>query len=581
MSLRIDIIPNQYGTKAVLPRRTSCEGRRVIHETVANLTHIDPAIVDGFRAVLKGGIVIDSPEQAFTIRRAYPHGHAAAVIGTMEQLGFPRLPGRRKDRNRGPAMAAAAARIIGPASEPAAARALSPEAAASSLGTMLGTGPVEGNGILAVPDWLPARQPHIERSLARRRLNGGTLVLHDASSSCLEGRCCPLGALGHSRGGRRGKLRIVHGPLCAADGCPVAVEVLPGNTADPATVAARVRKIRSRSGIGRVALVGDRGMLATARIRGDAEPAGFDWIPALGTDGIRRPLRKGPDGEPSPPVPDAVAEAAGPDFPGERLMTCMDPRLRDGRRRRREALLKATEQELERIRASVRAGRLKARKLIDRRVGRDIDSRRAGGHFEVGTGKGSIPWRRREGRTAGEAQPDGVHAIRTSLDRASMGAVGAYRSPAGVGRAFRNGRGDLRIRPVHVHSADHVRAHVFLCMLALYVEWHMRRRLAPILSGDDGREGARARRGPPVEPAKVPASAEAKADTKRLPDGLPAHSFATLLAGPATLALNRASFPGRPDGRFPIAAEPTAVQKKAFRLLGLDAGKETCISGAG
>ena len=582
MSIRIDVIPNQYGTRAVLLRKTWCEGRRVRHKTVANLSGLDPAVVDGFRAVLRGGVVLDDPRKAFAIRRSLPHGHVAAVLGTMRSLGMARILGRKAERMRDLALAAVAARIIGPASKLATARALDPETASTSLGSLLGLGPVSGNEVLDMLDWLLKRQPWIERSLANRCLKDGTLILYDVSSSYLEGSKCTLAAFGHNRDGKKGKRQIVFGMLCASDGCPVAVEVFPGNASDPSTVSSQVDKVRKRFGIGRVALVGDRGMLTTARIREDLEPAGLDWISALKTSDLRKLLREGPDGAPAPLVPealvpDAVAEVTGPDFPGERLMVCLNPRLREERRRKREDLLKATEEALHGIAASVRSGRLKGRAAIDRRVGRDVNRRKVGKHLEVDVADGSIAWRRREDRIAAEARLDGVYVIRTSLDSTSLGpeaAVEAYKSLARVERAFLTMKASrLRIRPVHVYSEDHVRAHVFLCMLAFYVEWHMRRRLAPILFEDDDREGARAQRSSPVEPARVSKRAKAKAAKKRTPDGLPVHSLTTLLADLATLTLNEATVPAGPDHGFPVFAQPTELQRRAFDLLEIDPAK--------
>ena len=587
MSIRIDVIPNQYGTTAVLLRKTWCEGRRVRHRTVANLSDLDPAVVDGFRAVLKGGLVLDDPANAFAIRRALPHGHAAAVLGTMKQLGFRRLLGRRKGRSRDLALAAVAARILEPASKLATARALDPETAATSLGTLLELGPVGGNEMLDMLDWLLERQPWIERSLANRHLKGGnTLILYDVSSSYLEGRKCPLAAFGHSRDGKKGKKQITYGLLCAADGCPVAVEVFAGNAGDPSTVAGQVDKLRSRFGIDRVALVGDRGMLTTARIRKDLEPAGLDWISALKTGDIRKLLRSTAPGalEPEALVPDAVAEITGPDFPGERLMVCLNPRLRNERRRKREDLLQATEEALEAIAAA--AARRKAgpanRDRTIKAIGREANRRKVEKHFDITVHDAGLDWARNRDRIEAEARLDGIYVVRTSLDAEAIGpeaAVEAYKSLAGVERAFLTMKTSrLRIRPVHVHSENHVRAHVFLCMLAFHVEWHMRRRLAPLLFEDDDREGARAQRNSPVEPAKVSQSARAKADTKLTPDRLPVHSFTTLLADLGTLTLNHASLPGRPDSRFMLTSEPTKLQARAFELLGMDPDQDAYIS---
>ena len=587
MALSVDVIPNRSSPPAILLREAWREGKRIRRRTVANLSKMPPALVDAIRAALDGGIVFPSLDAAVAIRRSRPHGHVAAVLGTLRSLGMVRVLGRKAGRMRDLAVAAIVARVVDPASKLATARALDPETASTSLGTLLGLGPVTGNEMLDMLDWLLARQPWIERSLANRHLKGGnTLILYDVSSSYLEGRKCPLAAFGHNRDGKRGKMQVTYGLLCAADGCPVAVEVFAGNAGDPSTVAAQVDKVRSRFGIGRIAIVGDRGMLTTARIREDLEPSGLDWISALKTGDIRKLLKEGAGGAPAPLVPealvpDAVAEVTGPDFPGERLMVCLNPRLREERRRKREELLKATEEALEAIAASVRSGRLKGREAIDRRVGRDANRRKVGKHFEIDVTDGGISWRRREARIAAEARLDGVYVIRTSLDSASLGpeaAVEAYKSLASVERAFLTMKASrLRVRPVHVWSEDHVRAHVFLCMLAYYVEWHMRRDLAPILFEDDDREGARAQRSSPVEPARVSESAKAKAADKRTPDGLPVHGFTTLLADLATLTLNEVTLPGSPDHAFPLLATPTELQRRAFELLEIDPARDVAM----
>ena len=529
MSFHLETIPNRKSRPTVLIRKAWREDGRLRKKTLANLTQLPPHIVDGIRGLFEGGVAIARPEDVFTIRRSLPHGHVAAVLGTMRRLGFRRLLGRRKERSRDLALAAVAARIVDPASKLATARALDPETASTSLGTLLGLGPVTGNEMLDMLDWLLARQPWIERSLASRHLKGGnTLILYDVSSSYLEGRCCPLAAFGHNRDGKRGKMQVTYGLLCAADGCPVAVEVFAGNAGDPSTVASQVDKVRSRFGIGRVALVGDRGMLTTARIREDLEPSGLDWISALKTGDIRKLLREGAGGAPAPLVPealvpDAVAEVTGPDFPGERLMVCLNPRLRQERRRKREELLKATEEALAEI-AAVAARRKPGPANRDRTIkalGREANRRKVEKHFDIAVHDAGMDWTRNRHRIEAEARLDGVYVIRTSLDSASLGpeaAVEAYKGLARVERAFLTMKASrLRIRPVHVWSEDHVRAHVFLCMLACHVEWHMRRRLAPILFEDDDREGARARRNSPVEPAKVSERAKAKAADKRTP----------------------------------------------------------------
>ncbi len=585
MPFHVETIPNRGSRPTVLVREAWREDGRLRKRTVANLTRLPPHVVDGVRALFRGGVAVARPGDAFAIRRALPHGHVAAVPGTMRRLGLVRILGRGAHRMRDLAVAAVVARVVDPASRPATARALDPETASTSLGTVLGPGPVTGNEMLGMLDWLLRRQPWIEKGLANRHLKGGnTLILCDVSSSHLEGRCRPLAAFGHSRDGKAGKRQIVYGLLCAADGCPVAVEVFAGNASDPSTVPGQVERMRKRFGIERVALVGDRGMLATARIREDIAPAGLDWIPALKTGDIRRLLRAGPDGAPAPLVPealvpDAVAEVTGPDFPGERLMVCLNPRLREERRRKREDLLKATEEALSGIAAAAarrRPGPANRDRTL-RALGREASRRRVGKHFDVDVRDGGMDWARNAGRIEAEARLDGVHVIRTGPDAEAIGTeetVEDCKSLARVERAFHTMKPSrLRIRPVRVCSEDHVRARVFLCMLACHVEWHMRRRLAPILFEDDDREGARAQRNSPVEPARVSERAEAKAATKRTPDGLPVHSLRTLLADLGTLTLNEATVPARPGHGFPVRAQPTELQARAFGLLEIDPAK--------
>ena len=403
MKLRIDRITNQRGATATLLRTSWREGKRVRHKTVANLALMEPEIVDGLEILLNGGVAFDPAKghKGISILRALPHGHAAAALGTARAVGLERILHRSPGRERDLALAATVARITAPDSKLATARRLSPETADSSLGAMLGLGTVCGNEMLAMLDWLRRRQPWIERSLANRHLGDGTLILYDVTSSYLEGRCCPLAAFGHSRDGKRGKLQITFGLLCAADGCPVAVEVFPGNASDPSTVASQVAKLRTRFGIGRIAMVGDRGMITTARIRQDLEPAGLDWISALRNADIRRLLRPSHGDaplRPGEPAADAVAEIASPDFPGERLMVCLNPRLRQERRRKREELLQATETELRSI-ADAAARRRPGQANRDR-TGRAIgargNKRKVLKHFDITLGMETVTFRRND-----------------------------------------------------------------------------------------------------------------------------------------------------------------------------------------
>ena len=589
MSFRVDIIPNRNSPPAVLLRQSWREGKKIRHKTIANLSKLPPALVDRIRTVVKGGIALRSLDEAISLRRALPHGHVAAVLGICRQLGMDRLLHRQPGRQRDLALGALIARVLAPDSKLATARRLSPETADTSLGPLLGLGPVTGNEMLNMLDWLLPRQRWIEKSLARRHLSGGTLILYDVTSSYLEGRCCPLAAFGYNRDGKKGKKQIVFGLLCAADGCPVAVEVFAGNTGDPRTVGGQVEKIRSRFGIEHVALVGDRGMITTARIREDLRPNGLDWISALTTKGIRQLLQvaEGASSAPLQPgelVPDAVADIVSPAFPGERLLVCLNPRLREERARKREDLLCATEDLLEKIAASVRQSRLRSRDQINRRVGRDANRKRVEKHFDITVSDNHIAWQRNPVKIGAEAQLDGIYVIRTSLDTDTVSAaeaVDAYKSLAQVERAFRSIKSHLNVRPVFVYRPDHVRAHVFLCMLAYYLQWHLRRRLAPLLFEDDDRPAARAMRQSPVEKAAVSSSAKAKSSTRKTPEGLPVHSFQTLLDDLATLTLNEVTLPGNPDDAFPMVSQPTPLQAKAFELLEIDPSKFVASTRAG
>ena len=562
------------------------EGREARQaQTVANLAPMEPGVVDGLEILLNGGIAFDPAKGAkgISILRALPHGHAAAALGTARAVGLERILHRTPSRERDLALAATVARITAPDSKLATARRLSPETADSSLGAMLGLGPVCGNEMLAMLDWLRRRQPWIERSLANRHLGDGTLILHDVTSSYLEGRHCPLAAFGHSRDGKRGRMQITFGLLCAADGCPLAVEVFHGNASDPSTVASQVARLRTRFGIGRIALVGDRGMITTARIRQDLEPAGLDWISALRNADIRRLLHPSHGEAPLRPgeaVADAVAEISGPDFPGERLMVCLNPRLRQERRRKREELLLATEAELHSI-ADAAARRRPGQANRDRTgraIGAKGNRRKVLKHFDITLGMDSMTFRRNDARIAAEAALDGICVVRTSIPADAIGpegAVEACKALLGVERAFRCTKSDLRVRPIHVRTEEHVRGHVFLCMLAYHVEWHMRRRLAPILFEDDDPGGARCRPGTAVLAGRqgrgvarrqAEGAEEGAGSARRRCDGggrltafnpATVHSFATLFDDLSTLTLNTVKVTGRQDITFEASAKPT------------------------
>ena len=463
-------------------------------------------------------------------------------------------------------------RLIAPSSKLATVRALDPETAASSLGEVLGLGVVQEREVYAALDWLPAQQDRIERALAKRHLGEGTLVLYDVSSSYLEGRKCELAHFGHSRDHRKDKLQIVYGLLCNRAGCPIAIQVFDGSIADPGTLADQVVTIKQRFGLVRVVFVGDRGLITSARIREDLQPAGLDWITALRAPSIQALVEGGPLQLSLFDERD-LAEITAPTYPGERLIVCRNPLLAAERRRQREDLLAATERALSRIMAAVERKRapLRGAAAIGLEVGAVIDRHKMAKHFDVRIADDAFSWRRNDATIAAEARLDGLYVIRTSVPAAAMTAeqaVGAYKALAQAERAFRSLKTvDLRIRPVYHWLAARVRAHVFLCMLAYYVEFHMRQRLAPLLFDEHDRAAAEAERMSIVAPAERSSAARHKAAARRTEDDLPLHSFRSLLRDLATLVLNKATVPNNPNYTFNLLTKTTPLQARAFELL--------------
>ena len=498
----VESVPNRGSPPAILLRESYRDGGKIKKRTLLNLSDWPPERIAGFKALLKGGTVVvgDRPATAaVTILRSLPHGHVAAALGTARKIGMDRLIGPSGNRCRDLVLALAVGRVLDPSSKLAAARALSPDTAASSLGSELGLGAVDEEELYRALDWLLVRQPAIETALARRHFSGGTLVLYDVTSSYLEGRCCPLARFGYNRDGKNGKLQIVYGLLCAPDGCPVAVEVFDGDTADPATLAAQVKKLKGRFGLEHVVLVGDRGMITQARIAADLKPAGLDWITALRAPQIRA-LAEGGALQMSLFDERDMAAITAPDYPGERLIVCRNPLLAAERARKREALLVATERDLARIAGRVARRRqpLRGQAAIGLAVGAVIDKYKMAKHFTLTIAEASFTFARNTAQIAAEAAHDGLYAVRTSLSEAALddrAAVKSYKSLALVERAFRALKTvDLMVRPVYHWLAERVRAHVFLCMLAYYLEWHMRQALAPMLYDETERDAAEAQR---------------------------------------------------------------------------------------
>jgi Transposase DDE domain len=574
----IESVPNRASPPAILLRESYRDGKAIRKRTLLNLSSWPAAHVEGLRGVLKGGVVIPAGQEALRVERSLPHGHVAAVLGTSRAVGLDRLlgpkTGRELNRPRDLVMAMIVSRVIAPASKLATAKALDPATAASSLGVELGLGEVDEAELYAALDWLHERQGAIETALAKRHLKGGTLVLYDVSSSYVEGRCCPLAKRGYNRDGKKGKAQIVYGLLCAADGCPVAIEVFEGNTADPNTVADQIAKLKTRFALDHVVLVGDRGMITQARIDGDLRPVGLDWITAL-----RAPALQGLVGGGALQMSlfdeRDMAAITSPDFPGERLIVCRNPDLARERARKREDLLLATERDLAKVAAATtrKTKPLRGAAEIGLAAGAVRDKHKMAKHFELTITDTHFGYRRKTQQIAEEAALDGLYAVRTSLPEDTLGdaaTVRAYKSLAMVERAFRCLKTvDLHVRPIHHWLEDRVRAHVFLCMLAYYVEWNLRAKLAPMLYDDDDKHAAEALRDSPVAKAQRSPSALAKSATGRAADGVPVHSFQSLMADLATLARNTIVTAIAPDRPFTLLTRPTPIQQKAFDLLGI------------
>ena len=567
-------VPNRGSPPAILLRESYREAGKVKNRTLANLSAWPEAKVEALSRVLKGQPPPAADlDGAFEITRSLPHGHVAAVLGTLRDLGLEELIDPVPSRQRDLVTAMAVAQVIDPGSKLAIARGLRDETAASSLGEILHLGSCDEDDLYAAMDWLRARQEPIEDALAARHLAGGTLVLYDVSSAAFEGRTCPLGAIGHPKDGVRGRLQIVYGLLTSKDGIPVAIEVFPGNTGDPTTVASQVTKVKDRFGITKVVLVGDRGMLTAARLREDVRPEGLDWITALRAPQVKKLVRDGALQLTLFDVQD-LAEITSPDFPGERLVACKNPFLEAERSRKRESLLTATEADLEKIAAACARARrpLRGQDAIALRVGKVLNRRKVAKHFTIAITDDSFSYTRNQESITAEAKLDGIYVLRTSVepgDLDSSEVVSSYKALAQVERAFRAFNTDLDIRPIRHRTEDRVRAHVFLRMISYYITWHMQARLAPVLFTDDDKPAAQAARTSPVAPAARSPKALAKAATKHTPAAVPVHSFASLLTDLATICLNTIAPADPALPGFRLVTTPTAVQRQAFDLLGV------------
>ena len=553
-------------TSQLLRRSYRDEQGKVRHENLGNLSHLPPEIIDAIRAMLAGRRLVDLDED-FEITRSLPHGHVAAVLGVLRDLDLERLLGREACRERDLVVAMIVQRLIAPGSKLSATRRF----AQTTLADELSLGEVTEGELLAAMDWLLERQDRIERTLARRHLQGAGeddgFVLYDLSSSYVEGRCCPLATLGYSRDGRKGKLQVNYGLICSPDGRPVGVRVHAGSTQDQQTVPDTVRTIRRDFGIERVVFVGDRGMITQAHAT-MFKDQGVDFISALKSAQIRSLVNSG---ELQLSLFDEVnlAEITSTAFPDERLVVCRNPAVAAERARKRTELLAATEQQLDKVKAMVSGprGTLRAADAgtIGQRTGRVVNKYKVAKHFTLDIADGHFAYQRNTEQITNEAALDGLYVIRTTLPATRLGApaaVRAYKQLKLAEHAFRTMKDTIEIRPIHHHLADRVRAHVFLCMLAYYVAYELEQRLTPLLFTDETPIAPT----DPVKPATRSRSAHAKAGRARTADQFPAHTLTDLLADLATLTHNQISTSAS-EHTFARLATPTPLQHRALDLL--------------
>jgi transposase len=568
----IAVVPNRNSPPAVLLREGWREGNKVRQRTLANLSAWPPEKIETFRRLLRDEPLV-SPHDLFRTQKTVPHGHVEAILEMIRKLELDRLISAQSCRERDLVVAMIAQRLISPTSKLATTR----EWHATTLAEELGVAEATEDDLYEAMDWLLERKERIEKKLAARHLSEGGLVLYDVSSSFYEGRTCPWARFGHDRDGKKGLPVIIYGVMTNGEGCPVAVEVYAGNTADPTTVGDQIEKLRERFGLSRVVMVGDRGMLTQPQIEKLKQHSGFGWITALTSTAIRELVKEGAL-QLSLLDQKNLAEITSANYPGERLMVCHNPVLGEERKRKREALLTATEKSLEKIGKEVTRRKKKPLTAaeIGLKVGKVLGRYKMGKHFECKIGEGSFAWNRRAQSIEQEERLDGIYVLRTSEPAERLSAedtVRSYKSLAEVERAFRCLKGiDLLVRPIRHRTEDRVPAHIFLCVLAYYVEWHLRRAWAPLLFEDEERREERKRRDP-ILPAQPSASAQRKKRSLETADGLAVHNFEDLLAALAsrsrvTYALKTEKLEEKlADVTFPQVPEPTPLQARAYELI--------------
>ena len=565
----IEIVPNRNSPPAVLLREGWREGKKICKRTLANLTGWSQARIDSLRRVLKDEPLLNA-QDAFVVERSLPHGHVQAVLEAIKRIGLDTLIGSKRSRERDLVLAMIVERLIHPCSKLATTRLWH----SSTLAEELTVSDATEDDLYEAMDWLLDRQSRIEHKLAVRHLGEGTQVLYDVTSSYYEGRTCPLMRFGHDRDGKTGRPIVVYGVLTDAQGRPIALQVYPGNTADPTTVPDQVHKLREQFALEQVVLVGDRGMLTQTQIDKLKQYPGLGWISALRSSAIRELVEAGTL-QLSLFDEQNLAEISSPEFAGERLIACYNPLLAEERTRKREELLKATEKALERIARQVsrRTKNPLTAAEIGKKVGAVVNRFKMGKHMELTIKDGAFSYARRPQNIEREAALDGIYVIRTSEPPSRLSAadtVRSYKNLAQVERAFRCLKGiDILVRPIRHRDEQRVKAHLFLCMLAYYVEWHMRRVLAPLLFDDEQLDQDRKTRDP-VAAAKPSASAKKKKALRVTTEGLPIHSFETLLAELATRCRNRCRIKSDPNSTtVSHLTEPTPLQQRAFELLQL------------
>jgi transposase len=563
----IETVPNRNSRPAILLREGWREDKKTVKRTLANLSDWPQPKIEALRRVLRDEALV-SPEDLLTTRQTLPHGHVEAILAMIHQLDLEAVISSQRCRERDLVVAMIVQRLIDPCSKLATTRAWH----TTTLAEDRGVADANEDELYAAMDWLGKRQERIEKKLAARHLTEGGLVLYDVTSSSYEGRTCPLAHLGHNRDGDKHLPIIVYGVMTDGEGRPVAVEVYAGNTGDPTTVGDQVEKLRQRFGLQRVVLVGDRGMLTQPQIDKLQKHPGCGWITALTSGAIRELVAKGAL-QLSLLDQKNLAEITSPDYPGERLMVCHNPLLEEERARKRQALIEATEKSLTKIAKEVARRKNKPLTAAESglKVGKVLGRYKVGKHFDCQIGAGSFTCSRRQEGIDQETQLDGIYVLRTSepVERLSAeDTVRSYKSLAEVERAFRCLKGiDLLVRPIRHRTEERVPAHIFLCLLAYYVEWHLRRAWAPLLFEDEDRREERKRRDP-ILPAEPSASAEAKKQSRHTVDGLPVHSFRTLLAELASRA--RVTYEiqsAEATLTCKQLPEPTALQARAYELI--------------